>query len=842
MINFEGIDIIDWADDSPPNLLSIGQMLSALESDFSEDGLCLPESYVGAEALMDSVMIGDIDYKNVVDLLRMYVSILKEMEGQIDPDALVEVYEALIDASGSDDKGNTDGEIPYRDGGLLLLELQSEEDRDSLCTFCIESIENIEELDNKLPLLAKSVGDSTLLNDLFRGYHTIKGAAGFFGLNPITSVTHELENVLDKARHGKVSVDDEVILLMNRANLWIKNHFNRLEGLLKVEEGAFECVLPIDAFSTIYYSGKAILSRPEESIEMVEGMGDGKDKDNSIRISQEYLDLFLDEVGGMINLAHIFNHSVAILEKSRMERSEIQSFKDNFSILEDRTRNLQKNLMKLRSVKLDAIFKKIPKIIYKLSQVLGKQVEVICEGGELEIDRGLLDNLEEPLVHILRNSMDHGFEDNEERVGLGKPYVGNLRISGVEKGNFIHLEIIDDGRGINGEKVANSALSKGLISKEKLSKMSFKQKQDLIFLAGLSTQDKASEISGRGVGMDVVKSKILETGGHFELVSEYGVGTTIMIDLPKSATLSTRSILKVRVNDLFFGFPMDKIEYLSNISNDDRLPTIEGSVEVFPYRNQLLPIVHLSRIFGIEVKSRKTERNFLIIKNDGHDVVFEVDGMDEFEIQVIQDLLKGHFDDSAFDGASVLGDGSICLMLSINKMLKLVKLSVRQVDNDSEIIENTSSSFSVTNTLVFKPSFSDLLLSVDMSSVSRIDNFDESCLLEINEKKVYKSKQGLLPYYEFSDVGIGGALKSELSATTIIIININSRPLAFGISEIVDMYSDVVHYFGKLSIPGVIESWSYNGKLVGVIDLGFINKRLGNRSSYNSSRAKELVC
>lgn len=842
MINFDVVDQIDWKDDSPPNILMIGEALSALESDFSSEGLSLPRDYIGAESLMNAVMIGDIDYKNVVDLLIMYVSILKDMNGSIDPEALGEVYEALIEVCASEDKNKNDGDVPYRDGGLLLLDLQSDEDREGLMTFCLESIENIEEIDNKLPMLAKSVGDATLLNDLFRGYHTIKGAAGFFGLDPITSVTHELENVLDKARHGKVSVDDEVILLMNRANSWIKNHFSRLEGLLSREEGGFECVLPIDPFSMIYYNGKAILSRPEESIEMVEGMGDGKDKDNSIRISQEYLDLFLDEVGGMINLAHIFNHSVAILEKCSMERSELQSFKDNFSVLEDRTRKLQKNLMQLRCVKLDIIFKKIPKIIYKLSQVLGKQVEVICEGGDIEIDRGLLDNLEEPLVHILRNSMDHGFEDNEEREKLGKSYVGNLKIIGVEKGNFIHLEIIDDGRGINGDKVAHSALNKGLISKDKLSKMTFKQKQNLIFLPGLSTQEQASEISGRGVGMDVVKSKITETGGRFELISDFGVGTTIMIDLPKAATLSTRSILKVRINDLFFGFPMDKIEYLSNISMDHHLPTIEENVEVYPYRDQLLPIVYLSQIFGVESTAAKSERSFLIIRNEGRDVAFEVDGMDEFEIQVIQDLLKGHFDNSAFDGASVLGDGSICLMLSISKVFKLASLNTHQMDIDeTEVVYEDEASVVETNTLVFKPSSGDLLLSVDMSSVSRIDNFDRDSLLEINKKKVYQSKQGLLPYYEFSDIGIGGDLESECSATTIIIININHRPLAFGVAEIVDMHSDMIKYFGQLSIPGVVESWSYHGRLVGVIDLGYINKVLGIKYAHNKPRSKDLV-
>jgi chemotaxis protein histidine kinase CheA len=632
-----------------------------------------------------------------------------------------------------------------------------------------------------------------------------------------------MENVLDRARQGQLRVDDEVVSLMSRGNAWIKKHFQRLDNLLEDVSAPYEVSMTTDNFAPIIYGCKAILSRSEEKIDMVENVEEGSDKDSSIRISSDYLDQFLDEVGGLINLAHIFNHSIAILESAKIDRSEIQMFKDNFSALEDRSESLQKNLMMLRRIKLDTIFKKIPKIVYKLGQVVGKQVEVECEGGDVEIDRSMLDNLEEPLVHILRNSMDHGFEENEERVALDKPASGKLRLTAEDQGSLIHLEISDDGRGINGEVIANLAMSKGLLTQEQVDAMSFQKKQELIFMAGFSTKEQTSEISGRGVGMDVVKSKILETGGSFDLKSELGQGTTIMIDLPKSATLSTRSILRVRVQNAWFGLPMDKIEYLSVMDADKKLPLVEKKVEVFPYREQMLPIISLENIFSIKKTMERKERSFIIMRMDKFKYVIEVDELDEFEIQVIQDLLAGHFDEGPFEGASVLGDGSICLMLSMEQILNLAEIRLEQGEVAKASVPGVmQSSYELTNTLVFKPSRDNLVLSIDMASVFRIDNFNPELLKVIKRKKAYNSKLGLLQYYEFSDFGIGLPHKEGEEPESVLIINISGRPLAFGVAKIVDMHSGSIEFKGKLNLPGLYQSWSYKEKLVGAVDLKYI--------------------
>lgn len=817
---FDELAQLDWNDLSPPNLVEIGIKLTALESEFIEKGLVLPEGYEGAEAIMDKAIMDEVDFNSISGFYQEYVDLLKGMDPHVDSEQLGVVFKPIIEAVKPEveEKKNEISE----EGGSLVLELQNDEDLESLRTFNSESVENIDNLDDKLPSLVKRSDDITLLNNLFRGYHTIKGAAGFFGLEAISQVTHEMENVLDRARQGKVIVDDEVISLMSRGNAWIKKHFQRLDALLEDTAAPIEVTLTVDNFAPIYYSCKAILSRSEADVEMVTSSEEGSEKDSSIRISQEYLDQFLDEIGGLINLAHIFNHSIALLEQSKMDRSDIQMFKDNFGSLEDRSQKLQNNLMMLRRVKLETIFKKIPKIIYKLGQTVGKEVEVICEGGDVEIDRSMLDNLEEPLVHILRNSMDHGFEENDDRESLGKSYSGTLRIVAEDKGNVINLKISDDGRGVNGDIVSNIALEKGLFTPEQIDLMSYKQKQELIFMAGFSTKEQTSEISGRGVGMDVVRTKILETGGTLEMASELGQGTNILIDLPKSATLATRSILRVRVSDSWFGFPMDKIEYLSSRDLGQDLPVIEKGIEVFPYRDQMLSIISLADIFGLEKQEGKEERCFIIMKDKGQKFVVEVDELDEFEIQVIQELLKGHFDHGPFEGASVLGDGSICLMLSVEKVLDSAEIRVSAEERIGSAIQINQSTYELTNTLVFKPSVENLMISVDMSSVYRIDNFVETSLSTIKRKRVYNSIHGLLQYYEFSDFGIGESLGEGEFPETVLIINICERPLAFGVSKIIDMYSGSLNYIGELNLPGLCQSWSYNEKLVGVVDLKYI--------------------
>lgn len=820
---FDQIQSIDWEDDSPPNLVDIGMKLAELEQTFVDEGLNLPEGYPGAEAIMDMAMLDELPFDNISGLLQKYASLLVSMKDKLEEEKLMEVYLPLLEILNAPAKNKNESEEISEEGSTLFLEFQNNEDLDSLRSFNSESIENIENLDDNLPTLVKRSDDITLLNNLFRGYHTIKGAAGFFGLDDIAHVTHEMENVLDRARQGKLRVDDEVVSLMSRGNAWIKKHFSRLDGLLKDVNAPFEVTMNIDNFAPIIYGCKAILSRSVETIEMIENTEEGADKDSSIRISSEYLDQFLDEVGGLINLAHIFNHSIAILERAKIDRNDIQMFKDNFSALEDRSESLQKNLMMLRRIKLDSIFKKIPKIVYKLGQVVGKQVEVECIGGDVEIDRSMLDNLEEPLVHILRNSMDHGFEENEERVALDKPTAGKLKLEAEDLGSIIHLEISDDGRGINGDVVARLALEKGLLTQEQVDSMSFKKKQELIFMAGFSTKEQTSEISGRGVGMDVVKSKILETGGSFDLKSDFGKGTTIVIDLPKSATLATRSILRVRVQNSWFGLPMDKIEYLSVMDADKQLPLAEKNVEVFPYRDQMLPIISLEKIFSISKSRERKERCFIIMRMDKFKYVIEVDELDEFEIQVIQDLLEGHFDKGPFEGASVLGDGSICLMLSLEKILSLAQVKLEQGEAAATAVPGVAqSSYELTNTLVFQPSQDNLVLSIDMASVFRIDNFKPDSLSVIKRKRVYNSKLGLLQYYEFSDFGIGVAMAEDEPPESVLIINICGRPLAFGVSKIIDMHSGSINYIGKLNLPGLYQSWSYKEKLVGVVDLNYI--------------------
>lgn len=820
---FEQVQSIDWADDSPPNLVDIGMKLAELEQTFISEGLSLPEGYLGAEAIMDMAMLDELPFDSISGILQKYVELLVGMQNGLQEEKLMEVYLPLLEILNAPQKSKGGSDEISEDGGNLFLEFQNDEDLDSLRSFNSESVENIDNLDDNLPSLVKRSDDITLLNNLFRGYHTIKGAAGFFGLDDIASVTHEMENVLDRARQGKLRIDDEVVSLMSRGNAWIKKHFQRLDSLLKDVGAPFEVSMNIDNFAPIIYGCKAILSRSEETIEMVENTEEGSDKDSSIRISSEYLDQFLDEVGGLINLAHIFNHSIAILERAKIDRNDIQMFKDNFSVLEDRSESLQKNLMMLRRIKLETIFKKIPKIVYKLGQVVGKQVEVECIGGDVEIDRSMLDNLEEPLVHILRNSMDHGFEENDERVALDKPHAGKLKLQAEDQGSLIHLEISDDGRGINGDIIAKLAMEKGLLTQEQVESMSFQKKQELIFMAGFSTKEQTSEISGRGVGMDVVKNKILETGGSFDLKSELGQGTTIMIDLPKSATLATRSILRVRVQNSWFGLPMDKIEYLSVMDADKRLPLVEKNVEVFPYRDQMLPIISLENIFSIEKNKERKERCFIIMRMDKFKYVIEVDELDEFEIQVIQDLLEGHFEAGPFEGASVLGDGSICLMLAMEKILNLAQIKLEQGEAAKASVAGLAqSSYELTNTLVFQPSLDNLTLSIDMSSVFRIDNYKAESLSVIKRKKAYNSKLGLLQYYEFSDFGIGLPLHENEDPESILIINICGRPLAFGVSKIIDMHSGAIQYKGKLNIPGLYQSWSYKDKLVGAVDLNYI--------------------
>ena len=499
-----------------------------------------------------------------------------------------------------------------------------------------------------------------------------------------------------------------------------------------------------------------------------------------IQISQNDLDGFIRNVGDLLNLAHIFKHTEARLAMSSLSREELHRFKANFFALEEKTNGLQKRLMQLRRVKIKQLLDKIPNLAGQLSETVAKKVRVEIKGDQVEIDRSMLGVLEESLHHILRNSLDHGLESPAERLRLGKPEVGIFKIEVTSNQNLVTISIEDDGNGLDGEVIVKGA-------------------------------------------MDVVKDKISEVGGSLLLKFQCGKGTQWVLSMPIAATLSTRSVLRVRCGEHWFGLGMDIIECIACHSRAESPMVKSGTMELFPYRGVNIPFINLNKIFGWPMEQGEF-RSFIIVRAMEHGLAVEVDEFSEFETHVMQNFLDGHLDSTPFEGASVLGDGSICQLISFDKILKIAQLKKVERHHALKLAEPVAPSNRPYGMLIVMPSTEALRLSLNMEWVARIENFDPQQLKVIKHQRVYKCTLGLLQYFECFDFGLGKFAAQEKDILRIVVLDLGPRKIALGVHQVIDMYTEAIQFLGSLNIVGLLDSWSHDNHLVGVVDMARIGQ------------------
>ncbi len=330
----------------------------------------------------------------------------------------------------------------------------------------------------------------------------------------------------------------------------------------------------------------------------------------------------------------------------------------------DRTvSDLQVAVMKLRMQPIKKIFSKFPRLVRDLARKLNKKVQLIIEGEDTELDRSILDKLEDPIIHLVRNALDHGIEPPEERVAKGKPEVGTIRLFAYHEGDHIIVGIQDDGRGIDPEKVKKKALEKGLITPEQAAQMSDKEAYELIFMPGFSTAEKVSDVSGRGVGMDVVASTIHSLRGSIEIESEVGKGTTILLKLP--LTVAIIRTLMIGVNSQVYAVPLHSV--VEVVRYEPSLVKDVGSYRSFMLRDEVLPLFSLDEL--LELPERGTKHFVVIVKVGEKYIAVSIEellGEEEIVIKSLGELLA---DIPGIAGATIAGDGRVVLILDLNSLL-----------------------------------------------------------------------------------------------------------------------------------------------------------------------------
>lgn len=383
------------------------------------------------------------------------------------------------------------------------------------------------------------------------------------------------------------------------------------------------------------------------------------------QVSGKTVRVNIDRLDKLMNLV-----SELIIIKTQLEGLDIKeaesisNYNDSVEYLERITTNLHDAVMKVRMVPIEIVFNRFPRMIRDVSRSLNKDIDLVMSGEETELDRSVIDEIGDPLIHLLRNAADHGIETTEERIKLGKPPKGTIKLMAYQDGNSVVIEVRDDGRGIDAKAIKHKALDKGIITPEEAASMSEQEIIDLLFRPSFSTADKITDLSGRGVGLDVVKSKITSLGGHVEVKTQLGQGSQFIVRLP--LTLAIIQALMIKIGNEKYAIPLNTIQNIEDVRKED-IRLVEKQ-EVIVVRNQIIPIVRLHSLLGIPNEDKDTMMG-VIVKKGEKQVGFIIDSLIGQQEIVIKSLGKYLSGIDMIAGATILGNGEVALILDVNTLI-----------------------------------------------------------------------------------------------------------------------------------------------------------------------------
>jgi len=576
--------------------------------------------------------------------------------------------------------------------------------------FLIESEELLQGMDQDMVTLEETPNDAELLNRIFRALHTIKGTSGFLGFEPVVRLSHRAEDVLNDLRKGEIQLTKRMMdaLLAARDQLGrmladigqgglqqyaIDDLVSELEIVRKpgevpqrlgemlvadgtIEPEALEEVLQEQAESAKEQKlGELLVEKKLASpakvgdalIRQKQAADSGGDASTqTMRVDVRKLDELINLVGELVLERNRLMQLSRDLNARRVSMDELDSsFSQSTSRLSFITEELQTAGLKTRMVPIDTVFRKFPRLVRDVAHSLNKEVELAVRGQETELDKTIVESIGDPLVHLVRNSLDHGLELPEARVAAGKPRKGTIRLEARQEGDQIIISVADDGAGIDPERVGRKAVEKGLVTVERLRAMTPREIYDFIFLPGFSTVEKATDLSGRGVGMDVVRSNLRKLNGTIGLDSRVGQGTTIALRLP--LTLAIFPVLLVQTSEEVYAVPLRSVLETAHIQGNE-LHRLDGGEWLY-LRGETLPLLRLGRMFALKTTNGTGGDKVVILGVGEKRVALLVDHLLGQESTVVKPMGSYLHHCAGIAGATIGSDGHVRLVLDPTALL-----------------------------------------------------------------------------------------------------------------------------------------------------------------------------
>ena len=537
--------------------------------------------------------------------------------------------------------------------------------------FLVETAEALAALDNDLVRLEANPGEHSLLTRIFRTLHTIKGTSGFLGLTRLGQVAHAGESVLDRMRDGRLAATPEVVTAVLRSVDAIKRLVANLEA--SGSEGTQDDTPLISALEALAGQAADVAAPPAEpraapSAAAPAGPAAAAEEPRESALAAQNVRVGIDLLETlMTTVSELVLTRNQLLQLLRSERDS--AFAAPLQRLSLITSELQESVMKTRMQPIGNAWAKLPRMVRDLARELDKKIELVMEGADTEVDRQVLELVRDPLTHIVRNCADHGLERPAARLAAGKDETGRIHLQAYHEGGHIIIRIADDGRGLDEARIRAKTLASGIAGEAELAAMSEAQVLRLIFRPGFSTAETVSAVSGRGVGMDVVRSNVLKIGGAIDLESAAGRGTTVIIKIP--LTLAIVSALIVGCAGERFAVPQISVVELVGVDGEHRIERINDSA-VLRLRDRLLPLVDLRTMLALESGETGAQPQVVVTQVGPHRFGIIVDGIydtEEIVVKPVATLLKST---GVFSGNTILGDGAVCMILDPNGILARV--------------------------------------------------------------------------------------------------------------------------------------------------------------------------
>ncbi|MGQ3354478.1 MAG: hybrid sensor histidine kinase/response regulator [Phreatobacter sp.] len=748
---------------------------------------------------------------------------------------------------------------------------------DLLREFLTETNESLDVVDVELVRFEQDPNNAAILGNIFRLVHTIKGTCGFLGLPRLEALAHAAETLMGKYRDGSPVTQQGVTLILFTIDR-LKEILGDLEGAGAEPEGDDgDLISQLEAMSMAAETAPAAAAPVEKAPEPAAASGQsleralrpgevsldelerafreteaevavaplpevaappvvpepakaevkkpsarpakpaaaaGEEEGEGVK-GQQTLRVNVDTLEQLMTMV-----SELVLTRNQLleivRRHEDSEFKVPLQRLSNVTAELQDGVMKTRMQPIGNAWQKLPRIVRDLGNELGKQIDLEMHGAETELDRQVLDLIKDPLTHMVRNSADHGLEATEQRRLAGKPEKGTIKLSAYHEGGHIVIAISDDGRGLNTDRIRKKIIEQNLASEAELEKMTEAQIHKFIFAPGFSTAAAVTSVSGRGVGMDVVRTNIDQIGGTIDLKSVPGEGTTVTIKIP--LTLAIVSALIVESAGDRFAIPqLSVIELVRAQQNSEhRIERIKDT-PVLRLRNKLLPLVHLRQLLGIAGGEPLDETaGFIVVTQVGSQtfgiVVDQVFHTEEIVVKPMSSKLR-HI--TMFSGTTILGDGSVIMIIDPNGIASAIGTDVQTATNETEADARRGNERQLISMLVFRAGSREQK-AVPLSLVTRLEEVAVDKIEQAHGRHLVQYRGALMPL-----VSVSGymELKSE-GSQPLLVFSDSGRSMGLVVDEIVDIVEDALNIEVSADVPGLLGSAVIKGQATEILDIG----------------------